>query len=346
MWISMDPTPWRFLALVPPLITLILVLRCLWAIRVRGTAAWRNTVYLPNFLFGVGLLGNIFVIPATLLLWREDYAWIVFALLCLVGWSMELAHANCWVRFDDRSFTHHTFFGRTHRFSYDDLTGIRRDDEDDLRLYCDRHMIFLDHYSLHLDTFMRLVDRKAKHLRDLSGTGWDPYKHKVPGGKSIFLALMLLLLFVTGLLGFSLYGTVKPPKTEENTRREELVFVSGEELKGGVMELTTAEGHSYRIAGYIELSFQPEKLWDGKTVFTVWSGGKSPTWIYQIKVGEQMLMSFADQNQAERENNRDIFWLLLIFWAGTLLLLLATLVVGRHPERFSPRVRHWFFRDL
>ena len=345
MWISMDPTPWRFLALVPPLITLILVLRCLWAMVIRKTPDWRNTVYLRNFLFGVGLLDNIFVIPLTLLLWREDYAWLWFALICLLGWSMELAHANCWVRFDDRSFTHHTFFGRTHEFTYADLTGIRRDDQD-LRLYCGRHMIFFDQFSLNLDSFMRLVDRKAKRLRDLSGTGWDPYNHKVPGGKSIFLALMLLLLFVTGLLGFSLYGTVKPRKTEENTRREELVFVSGEELKGGVIELTTAEGHSYRIAGYIELSFQPEKLWDGKTVFTVWSGGKSPTWIYQIRDGEQSLMSFADQNQAERENNRDIFWLFLILWAVALLLVLATLVVGRHPERFSPRVRHWFFRDL
>ena len=336
----------KYLAFLPLLLTIFLILRCAAVLSARKKPDWRSAVYLPNALFWFGLLGNIFVIPSAVLLWQEDTAHIWFTALCLLGWSLELAYVNCWVRFDEQGFTHHSFFGKTCTFSYMDVTGIRRGDEGDIRLYCEKRMIFLDNMSVNLDQFMHRVDRKSKRLRDLSGTGWNPYRHKVPGGMSIFIALMAFLLLITVYLVIIVYGCLEPPESEASTTREELVFVSGELLDGDVVRLTSEQGDNYQIGGYFELPVAPESLWDGKTVYTVWSAGKNPTWIYQLRAGNQMVMSFQDQNEAERANARESLPLMLILWIAGLLFVLSSFLVGRHPEHFSPRVRKWFFRDL
>ena len=166
---------------VPLMITLILLAMCFSAKAARSSPDWRNAVYLPKLLLWVGLLGNIFVIPATLLLWQQKWSHLWFVGLCLLGWALELAYANCWVKFSERGFTHHTFWGRTYEYTYLDITDIRL--SSDVKLYCGRHLIFLDSLCLNRDCFLRRVDSKSKNLRILPPRlKWDPYEDKVSNG--------------------------------------------------------------------------------------------------------------------------------------------------------------------
>lgn len=335
----------RYLAFFPIAITLYLLVRSVVAKAARSPAWQKNRVYLPNLLFWVGLLGNLFVIPAVILLWQENLLGLAFIALSLMGWSMQLAYANCWVRFDERGFTHHTFFGRTYEFSYKDVTGIRWGS--DMRLYCGKHLIFLDSMAVNASRFLHWVKKRNKQIQNLPDRiQWDPYDDNVPDGMAIFIALMLLILFTTALLGVFCYNSFAPGKSEADTRREEVVFVSGEHKDGGVIYLVSEDGGKYRIAGYDTLPVEPETLWTDGTRYTVWCDGKSTVWIYQLMAGDRTLLSLDEHNEAFRRNTKQALPLMFVFWLLSVLLLLATIVVGRHPERFSPRVRKWFFRDL
>ena len=193
----------KALAFVPALITLYLLVKGFFARAARKGPAWKNAVYLPNLLLWVGLLGNIFVVPSTAILWRMDWKLLWFTALCLLGWSMELAYANCWVRFTEQGFTHHTFFGRTYEFTYADVTGIRRGGSGDVRLYCGKHMIFFDSMSQNLDAFLRRVDRKSKNLRVRPDRiKWDPFNHNVSRGKLNFFAYLIPCVFFGGIVIF------------------------------------------------------------------------------------------------------------------------------------------------
>ena len=336
----------RYLAFVPAAIALYLFIRSVAAKSVRRSPEWqKNRVYLPDLLFWVGLLGNLFAIPAVILLWQENWLGLAFIALSLMGWSMQLAYVNCWVRFGDRGFTHHTFFGRTHEFTYQDVTGIRWGS--DIRLYCGKHLIFLDSMADNASRFLHWVKKRNKQIQNLPDRiKWDPFKDKVPDGMPIFIILMIFLLFVTVVLGVFCYGFFASGKSEADTRREEVVFVSGEQEPSGVISLGSEDGRKYRISGYDTLPVETETLWTEGTRYTVWCSGKSTVWIYQLQTGDTVLLSFDEHNEAARQNNKKGLIFALVLWILSLLLVLATLVVGRHPERFSPRVRKWFFKNL
>lgn len=336
----------RFLAILPAAVALYLLVRSVAAKSARSSPEWRkNRVYLPNVLFWVGLLNNVLAVPSVILLWQEDWLGLGFIALSLLGWSMQLAYANCWVRFDEQGFTHHTFFGRTCEFNYNDVTGIRWGD--DVRLYCGKHLIFVHSMYVNKGQFLEWVRDRSKQMQNLPNRiRWDPYNDNVPNGMSIFVVLLFLLLFSTAILGVSSWQSFGPGKSEADTRREEVVFVSGEQQGGGVISLVSEDGGKYRIAGYDTLPVKPKTLWTEGTRYTIWCSGKSTVWICQLQAGDQMLLSFVEHNEAFRQNTKKGLLFALILWILTLALFLGALVVGRRPERFSPRVRRWFFRNL
>ena len=335
----------RYLAFLPAAIALYLLFRSIAAKAARSPEWQKNRVYLPDLLFWVGLLGNLFVIPSVILLRQEDWLWLLFIAFSLLSWSMQLAYANCWVRFDDRGFTHHTFFGQTYEFTYNDVTGVRWGS--DIRLYCGKHLIFLDSMADNASRFLDWVKKRSKQMQNLPDRiKWDPYNNNVPDGMSIFVALIILLLFVTVVLGLFCYQAFAPGKSEADTRREEVVFVSGELQSRGVISLVSQDGGKYRIAGYDTLPVEMGTLWSEGTRYTVWCDGKNTVWIYQLQAGDRILLSFDEHNEASRQSGKKGLIFALVLWVAALLLILATIVVGRHPERFSPRVRKWFFRDL
>lgn len=336
------------LSIIPPLITAILVVRCFMARAKRKTPEWRNVVYLPDRLLWFGLLGNVFVIPTTILLWRENWNQLWFVALCLLGWAMELAHANCWVRFTEQGFVHHTFFGRTYEFAYSDVTGIRRGLTDgytsDLKLYCGTHLIFFDNMCLNLSRFMRLVDQKSKNLRPLPPrVKWDPYNHNVPNGKLNFFVLLLSCVLFAGVVGLCCWSLFSPPDSEETTVCSEATFRSCEKSGRKDFRLTAADGTVYGLSVYGDLLPDPERLCDGKTVYRVWATETKTPWIEQLEGPAGMIFTFGQKKEAYKNDQLWGLYVLAAMWLATLFSLLMSLRVGRHPERYRPWVWQLFF---
>ena len=333
----------RYLAFVPAAISLYLLVRSVAAKAARSPAWQKNRVYLPNLLFWVGLLGNLFVIPAVILLWQEDWLWLLFIAFSLLSWSMQLAYVNCWVRFGDRGFTHHTFFGRTYEFTYNDVTGIRWGN--DMRLYCGKHLIFLDNMAVNSDRFLKWVRKRSKQMELLPDRiQWDPYGHNVSRGKLNFFAYLIPCVFFGGIVIFFSFLLFGPPESEETTIRSEVVFQSWEENSGDY-RLTAEDGTVYGITLYKGLSVDPEALCDGRTVYTVWSNDKPTRWIAQLQGPEGMVFTFADKKEAYKNDQLWGYLGLVLIWLLTLLGFLFSLRIGRDPDRFRPWIRRLFFRD-
>ena len=330
----------KYFAFLPPLLTLFLIFRCAAAKTARMDPAWRKAVYLPNLLFWVGLLGNLFVIPSVLLLWQENWLGLLYIALSLMGWSMQLAYANCWIRFDEQRFTHHTFFGRTYEFSYLDVTSIRYGGSGDIWLYCEKHMVFLDGMCVNMGHFLKRVKKHGGKLQEKAfGLRWDPFNHNVEYGKFIFFLFLILMLLWTSFMPLMLIGIYGPPESETTTERRETVFLSWRESGSGDLYLTASDGSAYGIESWIELPEQPDSFCDGKTLCTVWGRGSETFWISQLRAGERTVFTFA---QAREDYKNDQQWavpVLLLFCAAGWTVFILMLLVGRHPERYSPRTK-------
>lgn len=337
----------RYLAFLPVSITLYLVVRTIMAKSARRSPEWqKNRVYLPNLLFWVGLLGDLFIIPSVILLWQENLLGVAYIALSLMGWSMQLAYANCWVRFGEQGFTHHTFFGRSYEFTYNEVTGIRWGGSGDVRLYCGKHLIFLDSMAVNANRFLKWTRKRSKQMELLPDRiQWDPYGHNVSRGKLNFFAYLIPCVLFGGIVIFAGFAIFGPPDSEETTVRSEVVFQAWEEDNGDY-RLTGEDGTVYGITLYEDLAVDPKALCDGKTVYTVWAGDKATHWIQQLKGPEGMVFTFAEKQEAYKNDQLWAFVLLVLIWLLTLLSFLFSLRVGRNPDRFRPWIRRLFFRDL
>jgi hypothetical protein len=256
---------------------------------------------------------------------------------------MQLAYANCWIRYDEQGFTHHTFFGRTHEFTYNDVTGVRWGS--DIRLYCGKHLIFLDSMAVNASRFLHWVKKRNKQIQNLPDRiRWDPYGHNVSRGKLNFFAYLIPCVFFGGIVIFFSFLLFGPPESEETTIRSEVVFQSWEE-KDGSYRLTDEDGTVYGITLYKGLSVDPEALCDGRTVYTVWSGDKATRWVEQLQGPEGMIFTFAENQEAYKNDQLWGYVGLVLIWLLTLLGFLISLRIGRAPDRFRPWIRRLFFRD-
>ena len=340
----------KVLAPVLPAISLLFALYGLWAVMKRREPAWQTAVYLPGGLFFFGLLVSLAAVPAAVQLWRGKPAGFWLGALATAGWGIELACANCWVRFDEVRFTHHTFFGRTFEFTYRDVTGIRylqREDlYSDVRLYCGRHTIFLDKMSRNLDPFLRRVERKSKHMELLPDRiRWDPYDHRVPHGKFVFAVLLAAVLLMTAALPFVLHSVFGPPDSEDNTQRREAIFVSWRESDKGTLYLTASDGADYGTERWVRASVEPDALCDGETPCTVWGKGREIFWIRQLRAGERTVFNFEEFHEAYRQDQKWAIPFVFLLWAAAVWTFVMMLRVSRHPERYSPRFRGLFIRE-
>ena len=330
------------------LITLVLAFGCMSAMVRRSGPTWKNAVYLPNWLFVVGFLISLTIIIAGILLWRGNWNGVWPALLAALGWSMELAHANCWIIYEEKRFTHHTFFGRTHTFFYHEVTGIRyvlTGYSPDIKLYCGKHMIFLDQSAVNLNVFLRIVDRKCKNMRECPDRiRWDPYHHNIPKGKLLFFIFLASVLLWSAMLIFSIVSVFGPPESEATKQRREVVFTSWTEQKDGTLELTAGDEINYRIDGYISPIVEPEGFCDGKTVCTVWGYGEDIFWINQLRAGRRMIYTFEQCKEAYRRDQAWAVPMIGLFRAASLWAFIICWLFGRNPDRFSPRFREFFYR--
>ena len=342
----------QYFAFLPVILSLLLDLRCLLAWLHRKRADDANRIDETVWLFLGSLPGEIFVIPTYHYIlggeWLKAFITGFNVALC---WGLQWKYVNCWMRFDEEGFIHHTVFGRTLRFRYEDVTGYRRTSEGNMRFYCGSHSFTIDRELWNCKGEpgepdpLRHLKRRKGHISPMSAR-WDPYNHNVRYSWLLFSLFLFLLLLLTAVTAATLIGYFSAPEPEEAYERREVVFTDWrQQKKSNDLCLTAADGTEYGIEAFVH-QVNPNEICDGETLCTVWVKGSRPLWIVQLYAGEQPVLTLAQYRQSSRSNKQIGFWLLPLLWGMILWFFIRTLQIGRHPERYSKKLRRRYFGKL
>jgi hypothetical protein len=345
----------KFLALLPALLTLLLTLLCFVTKAKRTAAEGEKLLSQPFFVALAGMLSAIFCVPTALLLWRGKWLGLAFLAFAALGWVLELAYCNCWVRYDAKGFTHSNLLGLVKRFSYEDVAPVCKPKfkqalaGNDLWIKAGSRRILIDAASRNrVDFLVTLSQRLQKNqwTNDVP-RGWDPYNHNVPqpDGWFLFVITQLLTVFMVGLIGWFVYDYFTPAETAETTDHLVLSFSDYHEHKGD-WDLTASDGETYHLDNDTKkVGVDPKAVCDGRTLYDVWlyRGRKS---IAALRTtGGEDILTFAQVKALSNRETRIYGPVLLLFAAAMVWVDIGMIRTARHPERYSRRYRRLFWQD-
>ena len=100
-----------------------------------------SVVYLNKFLPIIGVICSaFFLVPAFIALYSDESIWIpiCFLIFVLLGVTLIIAYFNCRIYYNEEEFTVKYFIGIKRTFTYDQITGIRKEMHEDY-LYMGKH---------------------------------------------------------------------------------------------------------------------------------------------------------------------------------------------------------------
>ena len=326
----------------------------------RRRAAGRSfLVSLSPWLLWAGLIcGGILSVPVTLFTPADMPAgvwWILEAgvLVCL---AMMMAFCNETIRYDDSSFTASSFLGIKHSYSYSQITGIRR--SGDIFLYCGRRRIRLDTIALNRDDFVQYADR-ARRRQCGAGIPLHPRRRDPMNGNLdtpwLYLIIYLLLFVGAGFFIFLIsYSVFKPADDSlpDDAAEIRASFSSWDltQKAGGTLILQSPDHEKpfslSWLSGYEKPVPGGAELCSGQLYTLTVKEGTKAFFIYEI-VGpdQQLIISALDSNTAYRNVSFTASVFLAVFSALCIAFSVLGILVGRHPESYSPRFRRAFYKD-
>ncbi|MBQ8404229.1 MAG: hypothetical protein IJX55_07405 [Clostridia bacterium] len=317
----------------------------------------RHYLFIPFFCFVVGVIGSAFFgIISIIVSFSEENIWftVAFSAFTLFASSLILAYNNCYIVYDDKSFTQGLFIGIKRTFAYEELTGFAVSDIS--RLYAGKKKIFVyDDYFKHQE-FIEFAKRRHRKLTGeiLPQTkNFDIFNHHLNGGTATFVLFILLTVFMLSIGGF-IFVQQYTPINEQNTE----FFQTPLTPAGTALEnyKFTAEGISekFRLRKSAVSEYEIAKieaLCEENTVFSVWAkyynGDDEPDYyrIEQIAADGQVFYSFEEATAHQR---KDAYMILAIFVALLAIIwgLLGFMIyIAWHPQKFSKKVIHMFFKE-
>lgn len=232
---------------------------------------------------------------------------------------------------------------RSRRYSYGDVTGIRL--RGDVTLYIGRRHILMDAMCSSREDFLGALDRwQRRHGVVLpEQTARDPFLGHVDNPWFISFMLALELLICTVILPAACVWVAVAPLPDLTERT--VVFTAAE--ADGDTLLLHAGDETFRIEEYADYGIAADQLkarCDGTEQFTVQVQGEK-NWVYALtgESGTQYL-TLEGCRTVYRRSQLPAVPFLLLFSAGGIWMSVMAFRVGRHPERYSERVRGLFFR--
>ena len=346
----------KYLALIPGLVSLLLVAACFVTVAGRRSREGSGLVSLPFAAAGAGMLALIFCVPATILLWEGNLLGLAILAFTALGWALMLAYCNCWIDYDQEGFTHSNLLGIRRRFSYADIAPICKARYKqalaghDLRFRAGRRSVLIDTMSQNREDFLLTLSKRLRRDQwtEEAPRGWDPYGHNVPQPDGWFLFvvihLLLLALFVFFVLVVAAYFS--PAETPESTDHVVLSFLDYREGGKGNWNLNASDGKQYYLdTDTKKLGLSPETVCDGKTVYDVYlHHGTRSIEALRTQAGEDLL-TFAQSNELSNRDNKIGIPIFLLFLAALVWVDVGMIRTARHPERYSVRYRRFFWQD-
>ena len=316
-------------------------------------------VYLPKFVAILGsIISAIFFIPSVITAFSDEPLWvpILFLLLSSLGATFIIAFVNRRISYDQEGFVYKSFFGIKRKFTYEQVTAIKENMYEKF-LYVGKRRLMVDELSIGGDDFIKLVKKKYRTMHDgkslpkIDKTKPDIFNGNVQDVGGFLFTYISVGVMVVGFLIFVVYSAYAP-STPNNTIEESTSFVAFEESEEEIV-LTSSDHRIYKIC-FIDEQFQAKDiltLCDGKTVVTTYSTEVNSKYedsyyaLKAVKCNDDYVLSFDETNRLHRQENTLIVIIAVVMclvWGGVVMI---SIIIGRHPQRFSKRVIGLFFKD-
>ena len=322
--------------------------------------AEKGKVYLPKFFVILGLItSTIFLIPTLITAFSDEPIWvpILFFAFSLLGASFIIAFVNCRVTYDEDGFVAKNFFGVKRKFTYDQVTAIKKNMHEDY-IYIGKRKVMIDEFSVGGIEFIAYVRKryrtihKGQALPKIHKTKHDIFNGNVDDVFGLMFAYIMISVLIVAFAIFLVWYIYFTPNTVANTVEQQVTFTSCT-TKGDEIVLTSSDNKLYKIR-FMEDGFDSTKIKaisDGKTVVKTYSKEVTPDDeknYYSIKailLDDTYLLSFDETNRWHQEEYWPVLFFPIVFAIVWGAYVAGSIIVGRNPKKFSKKVIKLFFKD-
>lgn len=337
---------------------------------VTGTLNWlhkknenfeKGIVKLPKLFQIIGIVcATFFLIIAIILILTSStiIAPCVFLGFAFLSSCLIVGRLNCVIKYDENGFTHKNFWGIRRKYAYEDVTGISGNRKD-VKLFAGKRIIRIDEYAVGGNQFTRTVQKKYRIAHDgkpIPNVKWgrtDIFNGHVENpGEFIFVYFMMLAITIGGVIFIYVSGR---PLSYDDINYKETTFAHYKIEDDDIRLQTQYDKVFFIITQYKDYTQNLEALknnCDDKTVFDVYYQKREPkneaSYYDIISLGDQngnIYLTLAQTNAQIRKTTlqcETIFGVLLLF---TLFFVIGSVIVGRHPEKYSKKFIRIFFQD-
>lgn len=322
-------------------------------------AAEKGKVHLPKFFAVVGAItSSVFLVFAMITAFSDEDLWVTicFLVFALLGATFIIAFMNCRISYNDDEFVAKTFFGIKRKGAYDQVTAIM-ENMHETYIYIGKQRVMVDDISIGGQDFINLVKKKyeafhnGQSLPKITKTKNDIFNGHVNDVAGFYVAYGLVSVFLVGFIVF-LVCDIYIPENVKNTVEQTVTFISCE-VKEKEVILTSADDNIYKISySAKQINIQEIKsVCNGQSKVTTYSKEVTPAdeedfyLIKAIRYNDGYLLSFEEENKLYRQENLSLVALALFMLLVWIVFIVASVIVGRNPKKFSKRVVRFFFKE-
>ena len=339
------------------LITIMLV-RGILSLSGKADDSERHTVVLPRSLLIVGIIcSTAYGIAAVIILLQEGLtasAAILF-LFFLLSISLVLAYLNCRITYHEFSFTYSNFLGFKHTFSYDQITAIQGKTKD-VKMYVGKRIVRIEEHAIGKYQFLLFAEKQYRKINQgqpiPTAVKKDLFNGNVEEPGVFIICYVLVGLLCIGAILFVAIDSA--PRGADDLEYASLAFERYEIEDNSLHLYAQNDRMYYWIPAYDELLLDAEKfltICDSGAAFEIgyilYDHADVPYYGVESIAGEDGTIYLT--MEAIYNYHLGNIWPLYLILAGLgfvwFAYVAAAVYVGRHPERFSRRVIHMFFRD-
>lgn len=318
----------------------------------------QGEVHLPGFL---GILGTVCGIPFLLLalisfLKEELGAALCFLLLASLGGAMIVGYFNCRITYDSSGFTAKNFLGIKGRFTYDQITGIKRN-VNEIFLYVGKRRYMVDGIAVGGGEFLLFAAKQYRTLNNgssipmIQNSKRDLFHGNVESPGEFLFVYILIGVVCVGFLIF-VVCEVFVPSNPGNTIEQEVCFASCQ-VKEDRICFRSVDRKLYKISFFDEeIDLQEmDRLCDGESLLTVYGKEYTPDDgedYFEIKAiyhNDEEILSFSDTDRLHRQEYWPLVLMGLLFCMIWGAYVAGSVIVGRNPQRYSKKTIKLFFKD-
>lgn len=319
----------------------------------------KGKVYLPKFFAILGVItSTIFLIPAFITVFSDEPIWvpIVFFFFSSLGAILIIAFVNCRISYDEDGFIAKSFFGIKRKYTYDQVTAIKENMHE--KYICiDKRKVMVDEFSIGGNDFIKLVKKKYRTLHNgqslpkVYTTKYDIFNGNISDVTGFLFAFIMVAVIAIGFLIFTVCYTYIP-STLNNTNEQSVSFISYDVENEDII-LTSSDNEIFKIH-YADKQTNIEgikSICNGKTSVTTYSKeftDDDETPYHSVKAiihNDIYILSFEETNKLHIQEYR----ILVLFGIFMCLVwgayVVATIIVGRNPKKFSKKIIRLFFKD-